>query len=138
QRVSGITNIRIDYEHGMRQAVQHLAALRHSRIAFLTGPPSLKSATAQRHAFEESMRELRFDVPPQFIVNGDHTIEGGMKALTRLAALPACPTALLCSNDLTAIGVLHQASNHGIAIPQQLSVVGFDDIPLARFTTPPL
>ena len=58
--------------------------------------------------------------------------------LTTLVALPVRPTAILCSNDMTAIGVLRQASDHGISIPQQLSVVGFDDIPFARFTIPPL
>jgi len=134
----GIANIRVNYQNGIRQAVQHLAALRHSRIALVAGPPNLKSAQSQQLAFEQSMNELRLEIPPEFIVGGDHTIEGGMKALTILSALPARPTAILCSNDMTAIGVLRQASDHGISIPQQLSVVGFDDIPFARFTTPPL
>jgi LacI family transcriptional regulator len=136
--VPGLTNICIDYQHGIRQAVQHLAALRHSRIAFVAGPPDLKSAAAQRQAFEESMYEIRLQIPREFIVLGDQTIEGGMKALTTLAALAPRPTAVLCSNDMTAIGVLRQASDSGIPIPQELSVIGFDDIRLARFTTPPL
>jgi len=133
-----VANIRVNYQHGIRQAVQHLAALRHSRIAFVAGPPNLNSVETQQLAFEECMTELALEIPPEFIVGGDHTIEGGMKALTTLAALPVRPTAILCSNDMTAIGVLRQASDHGISIPQQLSVVGFDDIPFARFTTPPL
>ena len=132
------TNIRIDYQHGIRQAVQHLAALRHSRIAFVAGPPHLKSASARGHAFEESMREIRLQIPPEFIVTGDHTIEGGMRALTTLAALPVRPTAVLCSNDMSAIGVLRQAADSDISVPNELSVVGFDDTRLAQFTTPPL
>ena len=83
------------------------------------------------------MLEIRLSVPPEFMVLGDHTIEGGMKALRTLATRPR-PTAVLCSNDMTAIGILRQARDSGIAVPQELSVVGVDDIPLAQFTTPPL
>ena len=137
-QIPGVANIRVNYQHGIRLAVQHLAALRHSRIALVAGPPNLKSAQSQQLAFEESMNELALEIPPEFIVGGDHTIEGGIRALTTLAALPVRPTAILCSNDMTAIGVMRQASDHGLSIPQQLSVVGFDDIPFARFTTPPL
>jgi len=137
-QTAGLSNIHIDYQHGIRQAVQHLAALRHSRIAFVAGLPHLKSAIARRHAFEDSMREIGLPVAPEFIVLGDDTIVGGMKALTILATLSLRATAVLCSNDMTAIGILRQASDCGIAVPEELSVVGFDDIPLARFTTPPL
>src|ERR1700737_1453890 len=99
--VPGVSNIRINYEHGIRQAVQHLAALRHTRIAFIAGPSNLKSAMARRAAFESAMQEIRLDVPPEMIVEGDHTMEGGMRALMRLAGLPVRPTAILCSNDMT-------------------------------------
>jgi DNA-binding LacI/PurR family transcriptional regulator len=84
------------------------------------------------------MLEIRLSVPPEFMVLGDHTIEGGMKALRTLTTRPQRPTAVLCSNDTTAIGILRQASDSGIAVPQELSVIGFDDIPLAQFATPPL
>ena len=137
-QIPAIINIRIDYKHGIRQAVQHVAALRHVRIAFVTGPAHLKSAVARRTAFEESMKEIGLDVAPELIVAGDHTITGGMCALRKLAQLPERPTAVLCSNDMTAIGVLRQAYELGIATPQDLSVVGFDDIPLTQFTIPPL
>jgi len=137
-QIPGVINIRIDYRHGIRQAVQHVAALRHTRIAFVTGPAHLKSVVARRTAFEESMKEIGLDVAQELIVAGDHTITGGMCALRKLAQLPERPTAVLCSNDMTAIGVLRQAYELGIATPQDLSVVGFDDIPLAQFTIPPL
>ena len=137
-QVPGVSNIRINYLHGIRQAVQHLAALKHSRIAFVSGPLNLKSALARRAAFEESMHEIGLDVPAELIVEGDHKIEGGMQALARLAALRYCPTAILCSNDMTAIGVMREAYERGLMIPRELSLVGFDDIRLAQFTTPPL
>ena len=137
-QLPGVINIRIDYKHGIRQAVEHVAALRHVKIAFVMGPVHLKSALARRTAFEESMEEIGLEVSPEFIAAGDHTITGGMCALTRLAELPERPTAVLCSNDMTAIGVLRQAYERGIATPQELSVIGFDDIRLAQFTIPPL
>jgi LacI family transcriptional regulator len=136
--VPGVSNIRINYQHGIRQAVQHLAALRHSRIAFVSGPMSLKSALARKAAFEGAMREIGLEVPPEMIVEGDHRMEGGMRALVQLSGLPERPTAILCSNDMTAVGVLREAYEYGIVIPRDLSLVGFDDIRLSQFTTPPL
>jgi LacI family transcriptional regulator len=136
--VPGVSNIRINYQHGIRQAVQHLAALRHVRIAFVTGPSHLKSALARKAAFEGSMQEIGLAVPAEMLVEGDHKMEGGMKALVQLMALPNRPTAILCSNDMTAIGVMREAYEYGIVIPRDLSVVGFDDVRLSQFTTPPL
>jgi LacI family transcriptional regulator len=134
--VPGIANIRINYQNGIRQAVQHLAALRHTRIAFITGPVHLKSALARREAFKTSMMEI--GLSPDLIVVGDHRMEGGMRALLELHSLNDRPTAVLCSNDMTAIGVMREAYDHNIRIPDDLSVVGFDDIRLAEFTIPPL
>jgi DNA-binding LacI/PurR family transcriptional regulator len=136
--VPGLSNIRIDYRHGIRQAVQHLAALRHVRIAFVTGPLHLRSAFARKVAFEESMREIGLEVAPELLAVGDHTMEGGMRAFVSLAQLPHRPTAVICSNDLMAIGVIREAYEHHISIPSELSVVGFDDIRLSQFTIPPL
>jgi DNA-binding LacI/PurR family transcriptional regulator len=136
--VPGVSNIRINYQHGIRQAVQHLAALRHNRIAFIAGPSNLKSAMARKAAFEVAMQEIGLGVPPEMIVEGDHRMEGGMRALVQLAGLPNRPTAILCSNDMTAVGVMREAYEYGIVIPRDLSLVGFDDIRLSQFTTPPL
>lgn len=133
-----ISNIRVDYLDGIRQAVQHLAALRHERIGFITGPLSLRSAVARKDAFEKSMREIGLTVRNDFIVEGDHRLEGGKLALQKLSALRERPTALLCSNDMTAMGVLREAFELGIEVPRDLSVVGFDDIRMAEFVTPPL
>ncbi len=136
--VSGISNIRIDYQAGIRQAIQHLAAMRHTRIGFISGPSQLKSANARKLAYQESMHEIGLEVPSKYVVEGDHTLEGGMSCLEKLAELSSLPTAVLCSNDMTAIGVIRQAYELGIAVPNQLSVIGFDDIHLAQFITPPL
>ena len=133
-----ISNIRVDYAHGIRQAVQHLAAMKHEKIGFVTGPLKLRSAAVRKDAFEESMREIGLQANPEFIVEGDHRLEGGKLALQILSKLRERPTALLCSNDMTAIGVMRQAFELGIDVPQELSVVGFDDTRLADFMIPPL
>ncbi len=133
-----VSNIRIDYLHGIRQAVQHLAALRHERIAFISGPLSLHSAVTRKNAFLRSMEEIGLAVRPELVIEGDHTVEGGMAAMARLRTGPTAPTAVLCSNDMTAIGVMRQSYEDKISIPRDLSVIGFDDIRLAQFVLPPL
>jgi LacI family transcriptional regulator len=133
-----VSNIRIDYLNGIRQAVQHLAALRHQRISFITGPLRLKSAVARRQAFVQAMREIGLDARPELIIEGDHTMEGGMAAFAQLLNRPDRPTAVMCSNDMTAIGVMRKSHDAGVAIPGDVSVVGFDDIRMAQFVIPPL
>lgn len=130
--------VRVDYQHGIRQAVQHLAALGHKRIAFVSGPPHLKSASTRKTAFEDCMIEIGLKTFPEISVQGDHTMEGGMKAMRQLADLRTPPSAVVCSNDLTAIGVIRQAFELSLEVPRDLSVVGFDDIHLAQFMIPPL
>lgn len=133
-----VSNIRIDYLHGIRQAVQHVAALRHDRIAFISGPLAQRSAIARRDAFVAAMKEIGLSVAPEWMLEGDHTSEGGMKAMKAILQLKLHPTAVLCSNDMTALGVMHECYEQGIDIPAELSVVGYDDIRLARFILPPL
>jgi DNA-binding LacI/PurR family transcriptional regulator len=132
----GIVNIRINYLNGIRQAVQHLAALRHVRIAFISGPPHLKSAMVRKAAFKTSMTEI--GLSPDLIIEGNHAMDGGMRAFLEFKKLRDRPTAALCSNDMTAIGVMREAYDQDIKIPNDFSVVGFDDIRLAEFTIPPL
>ena len=132
------SNIRIDYLNGIRLAVRHLADLCHTRISFVAGPSMLKSALARKEAFTKSMAEIGLEVVPELIVPGDHTINGGMRAIRELMSLRERPTAVLCSNDVMAIGVLREAFEIGVRIPDELSVVGFDNIKLSEFVTPPL
>jgi LacI family transcriptional regulator, galactose operon repressor len=133
-----VSNIRVDYSHGIRQAVQHLAAMKHEQIGFVSGPLRLRSALARKEAFRKSLREIGLEVKPEFIVQGNHSLEGGKLALQKIYKLREQPTALFCSNDMTAIGVMREAFDLGVAVPQQLSVIGFLDIHLADFMIPPL
>jgi len=133
-----VSNIRIDYLHGIRQAVQHLAALRHQRIAFISGPLHIKSSEARQQAFVRSMLEIGLEVDQELVVEGTHTIEGGIEAFGKLLRQATRPTAVLCSNDMTALGVMRKSFEDGISIPQDLSVIGYDDIHLAQFVLPAL
>jgi len=134
----GISLLRVDYHHGIRQGVQHLAALGHRDIAFISGPLRLHSAHSRLAAFHRAVQECGITVEPERIVEGDHTMEGGMAAAERLLAGDELPTAVMCSNDMTAIGVLQKAYRAGLRVPDDLSVIGFDNIHLTQMTTPPL
>jgi len=133
-----LKTVLIDYRHGIRQAVQHLAALGHVRIAFIGGPAHLKTAVARKVAFQECMREIGLKIYPELVIEGNHTMESGMRAMSALAAASVRPSAVICSNDMTAIGVMREAFELALKIPSDLSVVGFDDTHFAQFMTPPL
>ena len=136
--VFGASAVRIDYRHGIRQAVQHLAALRHEHIGYLAGPPNSKIAAAKRSAFEKCISEIGLHASSELVVAGDDTVEGGMRTFTHLAQFRNRSTAIVCSNDMTAVGVMRRSYELGFAVPQELSVIGLDDIPLAGFINPPL
>ena len=130
--------VKVDYGEGIRQGVQHLAALGHRQIVFISGPLRLRSAVARRDAFLKSMAELGLTVPAEHMIEGQHTMEGGIEAMARVLLLDQLPTGIMCSNDMTAIGVLHALYRTPYKVPSDISVVGFDDIHLAQFMLPPL
>jgi DNA-binding LacI/PurR family transcriptional regulator len=130
--------IKVDYGEGIRQGVQHLAALGHRHIVFISGPLRLRSAVARRDAFLKSMAELGLIVPEGQVIEGTHTMEGGLAAAEKILAIDPLPTAIMCSNDMTAIGVLHALYRTSHKVPADISLVGFDDIHLAQFMLPPL
>jgi len=137
-KLANIRVLKVNYGEGIHEAVQHLAALGHRAIAFISGPLRLRSAVARRDAFLSSMAELGLTAPAAHIVEGDHTMEGGMAAIERIVTHAELPTAVVCSNDMTAIGVLHGLYRTTHKVPDDISVVGFDDIHLAQFMLPPL
>lgn len=132
------STILLDYASGIRAAVEHLAKLGHTRIAFLAGPHKLHSAITRENDFRNAMESASLTVQKQWIIECDHTLKGGMAGFAHLQTLEARPTALVCSNDMTAIGVLRAAYMKDMRVPQDLSVVGLDDIDFAEFTLPPL
>ena len=133
-----IDAVRVNYDEGIREAVAHLVELGHRSIAFVSGPLEQTSARLRRAAFEKAMRAHHLKPQPDLMPEADHTLEGGMTAMTQLLAHPHPPTALVCSNDLTAIGVLHRLFEAGKQVPGDFSVIGFDDVHIAQFMLPPL
>jgi DNA-binding LacI/PurR family transcriptional regulator len=133
-----VSVLRVDYHYGIRQSVQHLAVLGHRRIAFVTGPPRLHSSQSRLVAFRTSLQECGIPLDPRLVAEGDHTTEGGMAAASTLMAEKELPTAILCSNDMLAIGALHKLSWKGLRVPADISLIGFDDIQMAEIMIPPL
>jgi DNA-binding LacI/PurR family transcriptional regulator len=134
----GVSVLKVDYLHGIREGVRHLAALGHKNICFVTGPLHLRSALSRLAAFRESMQECGLPLDRGATIEGNHTLEGGMAAMERLFKRSKLPTAVMCSNDMTAIGVLHKIYRTGLRVPDDLSVIGFDDINIASVMIPPL
>jgi LacI family transcriptional regulator len=132
------TALMVDYHRGIREAVQHLAAMGHRDIAFISGPLQMHSAAARQQAFCASMQEIGITVPANRLVEGNHTADGGFDAMQSLMAQPQLATAVMCSNDMTAIGALRALNDKGLRVPQDISVIGFDDIHIAQYTAPPL
>ena len=132
------STIVLDYSTGIRAAVAHLAALGHRKIAFLAGPHKLHSAITRQNEFQNAMQESKLPIQKKWIIECDHTLKGGVTGFGKLRTLSAQPTAVICSNDMTAIGVLRAAYLQDLHVPQDLSVIGLDDIDFAEFTLPPL
>jgi LacI family transcriptional regulator len=130
--------ILMDYATGIHAAVCHLVKLGHTKIAFLSGPHKLHSAMTRANDFRTAMEASGLEIQKKWIIECDHTLKGGVAGFKKLQALTARPTAVMCSNDLTAIGVLRAAYMGGLRVPDDLSVIGLDDISFAEFTLPPL
>ena len=134
----GISCVRIDYSAGIDAAMNHLIKLGHNRIAFISGPMRLSSARMRYKAFMESTARDHLDDNPKLIEEANHRVDGGHAAMQRILTSGARPTAVLASNDLTAIGAMGAISEAGLRVPQDISVIGYDDIQLSAFTMPPL
>lgn len=130
------SNIAVDYAAGVDASVEHVTSLGHTEIAFISGPQTLRSARVRREAFIGSLQ--RKGIHPGMVEEGNHQAEGGQEAMARLLARGRRPTAVLASNDMTAIGALGAIHERGLRIPEDISVVGFDDIQISRFTQPAL
>jgi LacI family transcriptional regulator len=132
------STILLDYSTGIHAAVRHLADLGHRSIGFLAGPHKLHSAITRENDFRAAMQAAGLPIQTKWIIECDHMLKGGVAGFEQLQSLAASPTAIICSNDMTAIGVLRAAYMKGLRVPQDLSVIGLDDIDFAEFTLPPL
>lgn len=133
---SKYANVLIDYSRCYREAVEHLKDLGHRDLAFLSGTPAFSSVTRRQKAFEAAVEKYGLRVRSECIISDNMSVEGGRSAMTRLLSLKQRPTALLATNDLMAVGVLRAALAAGVRIPEDISIIGFDDLPIAAMMHP--
>jgi DNA-binding LacI/PurR family transcriptional regulator len=128
--------IEINFSIGMLQAVDHLIALGHKKFGVISGPINVGSAATTRDAFLAALakRHLR----PAHVIECEYRVDGGMTAVRSLLSQGSLPTALLCGNDLIALGAISALQEANLRVPEDISVVGVDDIVFARLSSPPL
>ena len=112
---------------GAAEAARHLAEIGHERIAHISGPPTFRSAHERRRGFRQGLAERGLKLRPHFDLEGAYTFDSGIAAARELFAMKPRPTAIFAGNDEMAAGVYKAAHDLGIGIPQELSVIGYDD-----------
>ena len=133
-----IHSVSIDNLRAGRDATSHLVELGHKRIGYAGNQYGLQADTDRFSGYRQIVEEADIGFAPELVVHGDGGPEGGMRAVTRLLALPDPPTAVFCFNDMQALGALRAARERGLKVPSDLSVVGLDDLYLSSYTDPPL
>ncbi|GEL48139.1 LacI family transcriptional regulator [Cellulomonas hominis] len=129
----GATNFR-----GGLDATAHLVSLGHRRIATITGPQEQDDAVARLAGYRTALIQAGLPVDDDLIRTGDYGVDGGFRAASLLLRLDDPPTAVFAGSDDAALGVLRAAREHGVRVPRDLSVVGFDDLPVTPWLDPPL
>ncbi len=131
-------SVRVDDVHGARLATAHLLALDHRRIAHVAGPAGHSPSADRLAGYRTALAEAGVPFDGALVFAGTGRPAAGEQALAPLLALAERPTAVFCYNDMTAIGLLRAARQAGLAVPRELAVIGFDDIPLASYVSPAL
>ncbi|MEM7446316.1 MAG: LacI family DNA-binding transcriptional regulator [Pseudomonadota bacterium] len=127
-----------DNAEGARLAIGHLYALGHRKIAHITGPSGNVLTTARRDGMVAERARLGLPAPPQWIIRGDFSLESGHEAAKRILGMDERPTAVFCSADMVAFGLIAGLLAGGLRVPEDVSVVGFDDIEMSAYYVPAL
>lgn len=122
----------------VQQAVDHLVELGHRKIALIEGPEGFRSAFERREGFLSAMQAHGLTVPPEWHVQGTYRFDSGMAAANQLLVTAERPTAIFASNDEMAAGAFHAARQRELKVPDDLSIIGFDDSPIAAHIWPPM
>ena len=138
QSSSRVHHVLSDDVQGGRTATEYLLSLGHRRIGYISGPPEHKSSENRLRGYQEALKAAGVNPDAAWVGPGNGRLHGGEKGLQALLALSAPPTAVFCYNDVTAIGALRSARRRGLHVPEDLSLIGFDDIAFAAYTEPPL
>jgi len=135
---SSLPAITSDNRGGARQAAEHLINLGHRRIGHITAPRTNAAAAARLLGVRDALRRAALDPDQLAVAEGDGHVAGGERAMSELLERTPAPTAVVCYNDLTAIGAIRAVARTGRSVPEDISLIGFDDIELAQWTDPPL
>ena len=133
-----MSNIILDYSTGIEEAIRHLVSLGHERIAHIAGSSRIRSGNIRRDAFIEAMKRYLPNQQKPLIYEGDFRFESGRMAATEILNLKKLPTAVVAANDMMALGAMQEFKANGLTIPQDISIVGFDDIAFASMSEPAL
>ena len=128
----------VDNRGGARAMVAHLLSRGHRRLALVTGPPSNLDSGERRRGCRDALRAAGLDPDATTEIEGDFGEESGEAAGEAILGLAPRPTAVFAANDSMAVGVLRALRKAGVRVPEEIAVAGFDDIPIARFASPPL
>ncbi|HET9870299.1 MAG TPA: LacI family DNA-binding transcriptional regulator, partial [bacterium] len=128
----------LDNKGGVKMAIKHLAALGHERIGMINGRMTATNALERFQAFQETLAEYRLDFQNEWVADGDFEEEGGFRAAQKIMSAVRRPSAILCANDLMAIGAIRALKLKGSNVPEHISVVGFDDMEEAVYHQPAL
>ena len=139
-RVPNVACIIVDLKNATYRATRHLLDLNHARIAYLFGPSKTDTSLARQEGIEAALTEAGLDLRPEWCPVSFPDVDGGFQAMSALLSLPQKnrPTAVIAYNDLMALGVLHAVRAHGLKVPEDISVIGIDDISMAAHSNPPL
>ena len=135
---SGFPVIRSDNAEGARLAVRHLHGLGHRRIAHVTGPQGNVLTAARRAGMLEERARLGLPARDEWIIRGDFSLESGHHAARLILAMDDPPTAVFCAADMVAFGLIAGLAAEGVRVPQDISVIGFDDIDMSAYYVPAL
>ncbi len=133
-----VHSVMICNQEGSRMVAEHLVGLGHQRIAYIGDQFGYQSDAERFAGYREALDAAGILFFPELVVRGDGKPEAGMRAMDALLALRNPPTAVCCYNDMTALGAMRSIHIHGLRVPEEISIVGFDDLFVASYTQPPL
>ncbi len=136
--LADVSSADVENRDGAVQAVRHLIDLGHRRIAVITGPLYMVAAMDRRDGYKQALAEAAIQIRPELIVESDFTQHGAYAAMRQILQLPERPTAVFAGSDVMAAGALRAVHEVGLRVPEDMSLVSFDDLPFASILTPPL
>ena len=134
----GVRNVRINYLPGFKDAIKHLIDFGHQRIGYLSGRLSWSSMRTRFDALRKAMKALDYAFDKELVAECDHTWDGGAHGMGFLLSLPKPPTAVLCCNDVAAVGAPKTLAARGLQAGKDIALIGFDDLTICQYTQPPL